>query len=190
MIIALVGESGSGKSTIENKLHSEFGFEKIVSFTTRDLRDGEVNGVDYHFISNDTFQLSKKKGVFAELEEYSFNRFYGTIKTSYTGDKVVVLTPNGVRQVKKAMPQLDIVVVYVTAKLKTRALRYINRCSKFTYDDMNELNSRVERDFGMFKGFEAEADIVIENENYNDIYTTIYKIQDTIKTKETLRYTE
>ena len=44
MIIVLLGASGSGKSTIENELATHHGFEKIISYTTRQPRDGEING--------------------------------------------------------------------------------------------------------------------------------------------------
>lgn len=87
MIIALLGASGSGKSTLENELANKYGYEKIVSHTTRKQRVGEVNGKDYHFIDNETFNEALERGLFAEYEEYSQNRFYGTLKTDYTSTK-------------------------------------------------------------------------------------------------------
>ena len=53
--IVLIGASGSGKSTIENELNNN-GFRKIVSYTTREPRDGEKNGKDYWFVTKDTFK--------------------------------------------------------------------------------------------------------------------------------------
>ena len=76
MIIALLGASGSGKSTLENELANKYGYEKIISHTTRQQRIGEVNGKDYHFIDNKTFNEALCLGLFAEYEEYSQNRFY------------------------------------------------------------------------------------------------------------------
>ena len=166
MIICLLGASGSGKSTIENILSKDYGYEKIVSYTTRKQRTGEVNGKDYYFVDNEKFQATLNQGLFAEYDEYSQGRFYGTLKSDFRkGDKVVVLTPNGLRQLKKTCPDDDIFTILVTANLGTRFKRYIDRCGveKFTFDDKNEISSRVERDFGMFLGLENEVDLVVDN---------------------------
>ena len=168
MIIALLGASGSGKSTLENELANKYGYEKIISYTTRKQRVGEVNGKDYHFIDDETFMETLERGLFAEYEEYSQNRFYGTLKSDYasTKDKVVVLTPNGFRQLKRNCQENNIITVLVEANLGTRMKRYIDRCGvdKFNFDDKNEIAARVERDFGAFLGVKDEVDLVIHND--------------------------
>ena len=179
MIIVLLGASGSGKSTIENQLSTQYGFEKIVSYTTRQPRDNEENGKDYWFIDNDTFREIMNRDLFAEHDEYSQNRLYGTLKSDYVdGNKVVVLTPNGLRQLKKNCPNEDILTVLVEASLGTRVKRYIDRCGvdKFNFDDKNEIASRVERDYSMFLGLEKEVDLVIHNDegtNISDLVSDI-----------------
>lgn len=174
MIIILIGASGSGKSTIENELATHHGFKKIVSYTTRLPRDGEENGKDYFFTNLQTFADMKNDNLFAEYDEYSQNRLYGTLKSDYADgeNKVVVLTPNGFRKVKASCPNEDIISVLVNAPLGTRIKRYIDRCgeTKFNYDDKNEICARVERDAGMFLGMEKEVDYVINNDkNIKDI---------------------
>lgn len=166
--IVILGASGSGKSTIEKYLCENYQYEKIISYTTRNIRNTEKEGVDYHFISEEKFIEFKEKGYFAEYEEYSQNRFYGTIKTDYNDSskcKVAVLTPNGLRQILNNINREDILVVYVEANLGTRVKRYIERCGveNFNYDDMNEINARVNRDFGMFLGVKEQSDIVVDN---------------------------
>lgn len=173
MIIALVGESGAGKSLIERKLCEELGYEKMISYTTRPQRTGEVNGKDYHFIDNESFKEGIQKGLFAEYEEYSQGRLYGTAKADFNSNtnKVTVLTPNGVRQLKENCNMDNIFIIYVTANLGTRIKRYIDRCgvAKFNFDDKNEICSRVERDFGMFLGIQDQADLTVENNEGTDI---------------------
>lgn len=178
MIIILLGASGSGKSTIENELATHYNFEKIISYTTREPRNGEVNGKDYYFTNNETFHEMVNDGLFAEYDEYSQGRLYGTLISDYIDDKVVVLTPNGFRNIKKNCNTDNIFTVLVEANLGTRIKRYIDRCGvdKFNFDDKNEIAARVERDFSMFLGLEKEVDLVVHNNEdtrINDIVATI-----------------
>lgn len=72
--------SGGGKTTIINALrerHPDWGYS--VSATTRAMRPGEVNGVNYHFISRDEFQKRVAASEFLEWEEVH-GYFYGTLK--------------------------------------------------------------------------------------------------------------
>lgn len=184
MIIVLLGASGSGKSTIENELATHHGFEKIISYTTRQPRNGEIDGKDYYFTDNNKFKDMISAGILAEYDEYSQGRLYGTLRSDYeTGDKVVVLTPNGFRQLKKCTNN-NILTVLVNADLGTRVKRYINRCGvhKFSFDDKNEISARVERDFGMFLGLEKEVDLIINNNEGTDIHELINNILNFIKT--------
>lgn len=176
MVIILCGESGSGKDTIKDWLVKN-GYENIVSYTTRSSREGEKDGIDYHFISNNCFEFMKNNGLMAENEEYSQNRLYGTLTADYitnpTKDKVVILTPNGVRQAKKTLDvnNIQYKVIYITCSLGQRMKRYIDRIGdkNFTFSDKDELASRVERDFGMFMGMKHIADLTIVNNNGNSI---------------------
>ena len=182
MIIVLLGASGSGKSTIENELATHHGFEKIISYTTRNPRDGEINGEDYYFTNNETFNEMLKDGLFAEYDEYSQQRLYGSLKSDYVdGDKVVVLTPNGLRQLKQNCPNDNIFTVLVNASLGTRVKRYIDRCgvNKFNFDDKNEIAARVERDFSMFLGLEKEVNLVVNNNEGTNINDIVREILDT-----------
>ena len=183
MIIVLLGASGSGKSTIEHELATHHGFEKIVSYTTRKPRENEENGKDYYFVDNDTFKEILNRDLFAEYDEYSQNRLYGTLKSDYAdGNKVVVLTPNGLRQLKKNCPNDNIFTILVEANLGTRVKRYIDRCGvdKFDFDDKNEIAARVERDYGMFLGLDKEVDLVVHNDEGTDIENFVKTIMEII----------
>ena len=183
MIIVLLGASGSGKSTIEHELATHHGFEKIVSYTTRKPRENEENGKDYYLVDNDTFKEILNRDLFAEHDEYSQNRLYGTLKSDYAdGNKVVVLTPNGLRQLKKNCPNDNIFTILVEANLGTRVKRYIDRCGvqKFDFQDKNEIAARVERDYGMFLGLDKEVDLVVHNDEGTDIENFVKTIMEII----------
>lgn len=80
IILVISGPSGSGKSTLSRKItQTEFNFKLSTSITTRQIRQGEQNNIDYVFINKDQF---KKMIENDELLEYTeiYGNFYGTSK--------------------------------------------------------------------------------------------------------------
>ncbi len=81
-IVIISSPSGAGKTTIVHLLlerHPDFMFS--VSATTRPMRDGEVNGKDYYFLTEDEFKRKIAANEFAEWEQVYKGKFYGTLKS-------------------------------------------------------------------------------------------------------------
>ena len=79
--------SGSGKSTIIHWLmaeHPELRLAFSVSAASRQPREGERDGVDYHFMSEEQFREHIAKGDFLEYEEVYGGHFYGTLRSQVT----------------------------------------------------------------------------------------------------------
>ena len=77
-LLILCGPSGSGKTTIVKHLLATFpSLSFSVSATTRQKREGETNGKDYHFITADAFRELVKEDAFIEHEEVYHGLFYG-----------------------------------------------------------------------------------------------------------------
>ena len=159
-MIVLVGESASGKSSIEKHLKIYHGYNKIVTYTTRPPRYGEVDGIDYHFIDVNKFCELKEQGFFAEVAQYR-GWYYGTAKEDCTNDKVVVLTPHGLRQICK-IPDINIISFYINVPRRDRLIKILQRG-----DDIEEAYRRSLSDVGQFDGIEDEVDYVIQNPNYD-----------------------
>ena len=160
-MIILVGESASGKSTIEKILARDFGYKNTVSYTTRPPRDGEVDGVDYHFISEDEYVNKFNSGFFIETGSYN-GWFYGTTREQYHDDTVCVLTPHGLRQIKKILDDsLKIHSFYIKIPRRDRLIKILQRG-----DEIDEAIRRNQFDVGQYDGIEDEVDFVIDNKHY------------------------
>lgn len=92
LLIILSGPSGVGKGTVRKYIFNNYNIPLTysISMTTRAPREGEVDGVDYYFVSKEQFQKYIDEGNFLEWQEFVGNR-YGTPK-----DKVEELRDRGV----------------------------------------------------------------------------------------------
>jgi guanylate kinase len=110
-VFVITGPSGVGKGTLIAELLKRVpDLELSVSATTREPRDGEQDGRDYHFLSPEEFDRRAEAGDFLEFATYSGNR-YGTLRSEIerrlgAGQSVVLeIEVQGARQVRAAMPE-------------------------------------------------------------------------------------
>lgn len=140
MLFCLIGQSSSGKSTIEKKL-SEKGFKNITSYTTREIRDNEVDGKDYHFLSREEFKKLMNDGYFHEVAVYRDN-FYGISLEGINlseEDYIAVVTVHGYRELAKHTK--DIVAIHIQVDERERIIRQLKRG-----DEVDEVIRRIQAD--------------------------------------------
>ena len=169
-MLVLIGESASGKSSVARYLVNNFGFNNIITYTTREPREGEVDGIDYHFVSKLQFENMSILGLFAETAEYN-GQYYGSVKEDFENDcdnKIAILTPHGIRQIKKN--GIDIYVAYIKIPRRDRIIKILQRG-----DNIEEAYRRSLSDVGQFDGIEDEADLIIENVGYKKSIQQISK---------------
>lgn len=111
LLLVVSAPSGTGKSTLIRRLCAEFPHLAFsISFTTRSPRPGEVNGREYHFVSQAEFAALRDQDIFAEWAEVH-GHFYGTSRPAvenmlYQGRDVLFdIDVQGARQLRKAFPQ-------------------------------------------------------------------------------------
>ncbi len=109
-LFMVAAPSGAGKSTLVNALlQQEPAIKLSISFTTRAMRPGELNGREYHFTSTEDFLARRAEGEFLESAEVHGN-FYGTSRLlieqqmAAGTDILLEIDWQGTQQVKKRFP--------------------------------------------------------------------------------------
>jgi len=130
-LFIIFGRSAVGKTTIARKLQDKYGdqIHEAVSITTRNKRPGEIEGIDYNFVSREHFIDLINQNALAERIEYNDN-YYGlefaafdTLKTN-----IAIVEPTGLRQIKEKMKTFfNIIVVKIEENDDTISQRLVNR---------------------------------------------------------------
>lgn len=178
-MVILIGKTASGKDTILNNLVTRHEYKKIITYTTRPMRDGEKQDVTYHFVSEEYFKHKVEEGFFAEWKTYNTEFgiwYYGTAIEDLENaedNNIIILTPDGYRDVVNKLSKKPI-SIYIYANNSTIKKRLIKRG-----DNELEANRRLTHDNADFKGFEYEADKVVynnEGDNLDDVVNKILEI--------------
>lgn len=174
-MVVLIGESASGKTTLANKFIEKYPeYNKIVTYTTRPKRADEIDGVDYHFISDEKFDELVEQGYFVEHAKYR-DWSYGTAKSDCVNKRkaIVVLTPSGLRNLKKI--DNEVISVYLYVDRRSRLVNIL-----FRGDNIDEAYRRNLSDVGQFDGVIDEVDYVIDNTQFH------MSIDETVRCLETI----
>lgn len=166
-IIIISAPSGTGKSTIINEIikNDSLRLKFSVSATNRDKREGETDGVNYHFLSTEQFRQAIAEDAFVEYEEVYPGRFYGTLKSEVerilsNGDNLILdIDVKGGINVKRQYP--DALSVFIIPP-SIEALR--ERLTGRGTDDVETINQRIAKaNFEL--SFASQYDTNIVNEN-------------------------
>lgn len=169
----LVAPSGTGKTTLAQQLVAGPGnYVFSVSATTRPAREGEVEGLDYHFVDLERFQRMIDRGELAEWAEVH-GRFYGTpraeLERAAGEDRHVVLDIDvqGARQIRESAPD-SILIFVLPPDVATLMARLTGRGTEDREDVARRLRSALEE----LKAVE-EFDYVVVNDDLERCLETI-----------------
>ena len=148
-VIIISAPSGSGKSTIINALMAEgqINMQFSVSATNRAPRGAEVNGKDYHFLSDEEFRAAIAADAFLEYEEVYPGRFYGTLRSEIdriaaAGSNVVLdVDVNGGIRVKQMLGDQALSLFIEPPSIDELRRRLETRAT----DSPESIEARVER---------------------------------------------
>ena len=149
-ILILCGKAASGKETLKRYIVealelSGIEFNNVVNTTTRPPREGEVDGVNYHFCSAE--EMTKKILNDEMAEAVLFNDWvYGTENKALSEDKlnVGIFNLEGIEALRQN-PNHNIFAVYLDVEDSVRLIRYLNR-ENMTKEKINEMFRRYKAD--------------------------------------------
>ena len=179
-LFVISGASGVGKSTILKRVMAQRpNLQFSVSATSRPPREGEVNGVQYYFVSEEAFRQMIAQGAFVEYD-YHMSNYYGTLKSeifnkTQQGDMILDVEPVGALRVKEIYPEA--VLIYIAPPsmeaLQTR-LRERNDTSE------EQMKLRFER-AAWEEAQKEKYDYIVVNDVLEDAVAEMLRIMDTHK---------
>ncbi len=176
IIIVVSGFSGAGKGTIMKALTAKYDqYALSVSATTRSPREGEVNGREYFFITNEEFEKLIEEDGLIEHAKY-VNHYYGTPR-KYVEDKlaqgidvILEIEIQGALQIKKQYP--DAVLLFVMPPSAQELEKRLRGRGTETDDVIRQrLNRAVEESVGI-----ENYDYIVINDKLEDSVENVHKI--------------
>lgn len=160
-MLLLCGKTCTGKSTIQKEL-IKIGMKSVIPYTTRPLRGGEIDGEEYHFITQTEFLEKEAQGFFAETKSYDVATgekwFYGSAVKDLTEDKVLITNPYELKQIRK-IKSLNPIAFYLTSGEETIWNRLRQRG-----DNSAEARRRLNEDDKDFVDIEKNVDFSFRND--------------------------
>lgn len=170
--------SGTGKNTVINEiLKNDPNIKFSVSVTTRKPREGEVDGVDYYFVTDEQYDEFMAQDAFYEHVDSQYGPRYGTLRSEVDSfinvgqDVIFDMDWAGARQMREKAGD-DVVTIYLLPpSIKELRQRLINRGT----DSMDVIEKRMGIIYEKIKHWE-EFDYVIVNVDLKETVTKIQKI--------------
>lgn len=167
-IIVVSAPSGTGKSTIINAIlkKNDIDMRFSVSATNRDPRPGEVDGVNYNFLTTDQFRSLIDQDGFVEWEEVYEGRYYGTLKSEissaiHEGRNIILdIDVKGALNVKRLYGDKALTLFIMPPSVETLRQRLENRGTE-TPESLAQRLQKAEFEIGFAERF----DTVVINDN-------------------------
>ncbi len=181
IMIILSSPSGVGKTTLTKKIQQKYQSFKIsVSHTTRKPRSNEIDGIDYHFVSEKEFKKLINEEKFYEYAKI-FENYYGTLKKTVdediiTNDIIFDIDWQGTKQLSK-FKNLELIKIYLITENKEELKK---RLIKRNQNSDEEIKKR-------FKSFDEDIkhwndyDYILINKNLEACFKQIENIIHTHK---------
>ena len=165
-LILLVSVPGGGKGVLLEHLRATFpDLIYAVSCTTRHIRPGEVDGVNYYFVTKEKFRSLIDEGKFLEWTEIDGGNRYGTLKSEVLEPleegKVVIreVEIQGADAIRNLVPKENLLIIFIDAGIWERLEKRIVARAPITQEELAHRKERYIKE----RAFIKEADVVVDN---------------------------
>ena len=155
--LILVGKAASGKDHLRKRLMDK-GLNYGVSHTTRPPREGEVDGQDYHFVTEEEFLSIIDQGDMVEYQQF-IGWYYGMAAWEWNKAEVIILNAEALEQLSPEVRN-ECTVIYLDIPLEVREQRMLER-----NDTDDNYKRRLQADEEQYKDFN-NYDIKITNPDF------------------------
>ncbi|WP_291236401.1 guanylate kinase [Frisingicoccus sp.] len=193
-LFCIMGKSASGKDTIFKKLTQDenLDLKRVVSYTTRPMREGEQEGVEYHFVTAQRLEELQKEGKVIERRDYStvhgiwsyFTVDDGQVNFSLNQDSIIIGTLESYQKIRTYFGKANVIPLYIHVEDGLRLERALERERQQEEPGYAEMCRRFladAQDFSEEKMAACEIDRIYENidieQCLNDIRKDILKFR-------------
>ena len=152
--IILCGKSASGKTFLKDKF-KEKGYKVDVSYTSRNKRPGEIEGIDYYFLPKKDFEIAINHVLFYEYIQFNGN-YYGTGIKEWVHSDVFIMEPSAINKLSKKDRKHSF-IIYMDPSFLVRLFRMLKRKISIL-----SIFKRLHIDYKLFKDFK-NFDIKLKN---------------------------
>lgn len=173
MIYAIVGNTLSGKSTLVRDLVTSTGIKQVTTYTTRPMREGERDGIDYYFISSEEMDNGNyfgRRDFYTVYREEPYSYAMNKDDVFPFEDKLIILDPAGLQALKEEVGYRNVTSIFVDAPIDLLIER-----GKSRGDSAEEVQRRLHADRDAFISAKYFADIVLDPTK-DDMLSYMYEV--------------
>ena len=174
-LIVFSAPSGCGKGTMLEEILKDKSFAVSVSATTRAPREGEKDGVNYHFLSREDFEQRIADGKFIEHAEYCQN-LYGTLSSEVDGrlqqglNVILEIEPQGAMKIREKRP--DAIFIFIVPPSVSELRRRLKKRGTETDEVIEERVSKAAWEISQAEKY----DYVIVNDALEDAISDFFAV--------------
>ena len=164
-VVVITGAPGTGKTTVRNYLTQKYGMSKILTHTTRPKRQGEVDGVDYYFETDESFDQNH----FLEHVEYDDKKYGSSIEGLQRAWKendwaAIVLDTKGAISYLQQKPAETLILYLETSDQKNQAQRLASRGDSSELIKKRLASQEAKRDLKLPQELHQKAHLLLNDD--------------------------